>query len=198
MLVSIEKRLAYLAVPKTGTQAVEQALLPCSDIRFGGPPGVKHMNMRTFERFMLPYLRKLGAGDIETLCVIREPIDWLGSWYRYRRRPALDGSVRSTKGMSFAEFVETYLTVPESPTANVGRMSRFVAGRSGKPAVTHMFRYENLADLTQFLCDRFEAKIVLPRINVSPRADLKLPPALRARLETELAEDFALYADHAR
>jgi hypothetical protein len=100
--------------------------------------------------------------------------------------------------MSFAEFVEAYLRRPTPPFARVGRISRFVAGASGGPGVTHMFRYENLAGVTRFLSDRFETRIVLPRVNVSTRAPLELPAALRARLETELSEDFALYADHAR
>jgi hypothetical protein len=198
MLVSVSRRLAYLAMPKTGTQSLERVLTPLCDIRYGGLPRVKHMTLQTFERFVRPYLEALGAGDTETLCVIREPVDWLGSWYRYRGRAALDGLPNSTKHMSFAEFVEGYLRRPTPPFARVGRISRFVAGASGAPGVTHMFRYENLAGVTRFLSDRFETRIVLPRVNVSSPARLELPAALRARLETELAEDFALYADHAR
>jgi hypothetical protein len=198
MLVSVSRRLAYLAMPKTGTQSLERALAPLCDIRYGGLPRVKHMTLQTFERFVRPYLEALGAGDTETLCVIREPVDWLGSWYRYRGRAALDGHPNSTKDLSFAEFVEAYLNKPTPPFARVGRISRFVAGASGGPGVTHMFRYENLAGVTRFLSDRFETGIVLPRVNVSSRARLELPAALRARVERELSEDFALYADHAR
>jgi hypothetical protein len=198
MLVSVSRRLAYLAMPKTGTQSLERVLTPLCDIRYGGLPRVKHMTLQTFERFVRPYLEALGAGDTETLCVIREPVDWLGSWYRYRGRAALDGHPNSTRDVSFAEFVEAYLRRPTPPFARVGRISRFVAGASGGPGVTHMFRYENLAGVTRFLSDRFETGIVLPRVNVSSRARLELPAALRARVERELSEDFALYADHAR
>ncbi len=77
-------------------------------------------------------------------------------------------------------------------------MSRFVSGRSRAPAVTHMFRYDNMAGFTRFLHKRFRQRIKLPKANVSPRGDLALPPALRTRLETERAEEFALYADRAR
>jgi hypothetical protein len=198
MLVSIPRRLAYLALPKTGTQSLERVLAPHCDIRFGGLPRAKHMNLRTFERFVRPYLEAIGAGDTETVCVIREPVDWLGSWYRYRGRRGLDGQPNSTKSRSFAEFVEGYLATPQPAFAKVGRISRFVAGASGVPAVTHMFRYENLGGLTRFLGERFETRISLPRVNVSSRADLELPAPLRARLETELAADFALYEIQAR
>ena len=61
MLVSIKHHLAYLAVPKTGSTAIEQALAPLCDLRFMRPHA-KHLDMRTFERFVLPYLRPCGRG----------------------------------------------------------------------------------------------------------------------------------------
>lgn len=199
MLVSIDKGLAYLAMPKTGTQALERVLQPLSDIRFGGSPRVKHMNMKTFHRFVLPYLKRIGAGDTETFCVVREPVDWLGSWYRYRRRDDLKIGTKSTKGVSFAGFVEAYLEDPQPAFARLGGCAAFVAGRDGKPAVNHIFRYENLPAVTDFLSERFRRRLELPRVNVSPRGEnLALPPGLRTRLETERAADFTLYADLAR
>jgi Sulfotransferase family len=201
MLISIDKRLAYLAMPKTGTTSVQAALARYCEVRFGDlpprtrhSPRAKHMTMRAFERFMMPYLREIGAGDTETLCVIREPVDWLGSWYRFRSRPGFERTPKSTKGVSFAWFIEGYLAKPQPAYAKIGRMSGFVAGRSGKPAVTHMFRYDNLPEMVRFLEKRFGQEIELPKANVSPPADMQLPPALRARLETERAEDFELYA----
>ncbi len=199
MLISVEKRLAYLAMPKTGTTSLHKALGRHCEIRFGRSPRTKHMSMRAFEEFMLPYLRQIGAGDTETFCVIREPVDWLGSWYRYRSRVPPDKAPRSTQGISFETFVEGYLEKPQPEYAKVGRPTRFVAGRSGKPAVTHMFRYENIPGMVAFLEKRFRRKIRLPEVNVSPKGgEMTLSPALRARLEAERAEDFALYADHAR
>ena len=198
MLISIDKRLAYLAMPKTGTTSLQTVLGRHCEIRFGRSPRAKHMSMRVFEQFMMPYLRQIGAGDTETFCVIREPIDWLGSWYRYRSRLKQNKAPRSTKGISFEAFVEGYLAKPQPEFAKVGRPSRFVAGVSGKPAVTHMFRYENLPGVVQFLEKRFGETIQLPKVNVSPKGETMLPPALRTRLETERAEDFALYADYAR
>jgi hypothetical protein len=197
MLISVEKRLANLAMPKTGTTAVQQAIHKYCDIQFSRSPRTKHMTMRVFERFMMPYLREIGAGDTETFCVIREPVDWLGSWYRYRSRPGFS-SAKSTRGVSFAEFVEAYLTHPQPAFARIGGASRFVVGRSGMPAVTHMFRYDNMVGMVRFLEERFGRGIRLPKANVSPERDLELPSALRTRLETERAKDFSIYADLAR
>jgi hypothetical protein len=197
MLISTRHRIAYLALPKTGTSSLEAALAPLCDIRFVGSPRAKHMTMSTFEQFMLPYLRRIGIESVETVCVIREPVDWLGSWYRYNSRRGIRKEPRSTRGISFAQFVEGYLAEPQPPYARFGRPSRFVTGRSGR--VTHLYRYEDLPELVGFLGDRFGTRLELPSLKVSPpRGDLELPPALKARLERERAADFALYASLAR
>jgi len=198
MLVSIRRRLAYIAIPKTGTQALESVLAPKCDLVFAGMPQARHMNMKTYERFVLPYLESLDAGDTETFCVVRAPVDWLGSWYRYRRREGLKKAHKRTTDISFAEFVEAYLERKPPPYAKMRPMSSFVVGSSGKPAVTHMFRYEELGAMTDFLSKRFRGRIELPRINVSPPGELTLPPALLARLESERPADFELYADLAQ
>jgi hypothetical protein len=198
MLVSIRRRLGYLAIPKTGTQALESVLAPRCDLVFGGVPRARHMNMKTYERFVLPYLESLNAGDIEVFCVVREPVDWLGSWYRYRRRDGLRKAQKTTRDISFADFVAAYLERTPPAYANLRPMSSFVVGRSGKPAVTRMFRYDDLGAMTAFLSRRFRHSFELPRINVSPPGELALPPARRARLETERPADFELYADLAR
>ena len=198
MLISIDKRLAFLAIPKTGTTSIEKTLGKHCEIRFGRSPRTKHMNAQIFERFMRPYLTAIGAGDTETVCVVREPVDWLGSWYRFRSRKGFSRGPKSTKGVSFAEFIEAYLATPQPEFAKIGRQSGFVAGKNGEPVVTHMFRYENLPALVDFLDKRFGKPMQLPKANVSPPAEMQLPPALRTRLETERADDFALYADHAR
>ena len=198
MLVSIRRRTAFLAVPKTGTQSLESVLAPRCDLVFGGIPRARHMNMRSYERFVLPYLKSLDAEATEVFCVIREPVDWLGSWYRYRSRDGLKKAEKVTKAMSFATFVEAYLEKTPPAYAKIRSMSSFVIGRSGKPAVHHMFRYDNLDAVTAFLSERFKGRLEMPRINVSPAGETSLPPDLRARLETERPEDFELYADLAR
>jgi hypothetical protein len=197
MLISTRHQLAYLALPKTGTSSLEAALAPLCDIRFVGSPRAKHMTMSTFERYMLPYLHRIGLEKVETVCVIREPLDWLGSWYRYNSRRRIRREPRSTRDISFAQFIEGYLADPQPPYARFGRPSRFVSGRSGR--VTHLYRYEDLPELVRFLGDRFETRLELPNLKVSPpRGDLELPPALRRRLEEERAEDFELYASLGR
>lgn len=193
MLISIDKNLALLAMAKTGTTAVEQAIAPLCDIVLQGTPRVKHMQLRRFERFLRPYLATLDAEDVETACVFREPLDWLGSWYRYRSRPALDGKSNSTAGLSFADFVDAYLSDDPPAFARVGRPSRFVSRSDGSVGITHLFRYDTFETYVRFLESRFGVPLDLKQVNVSPNGDTTLPHALRLKAQDAMADDYEIY-----
>lgn len=193
MLISLKNNLCILAMPKTGTTAIEAALAPYCDMVFTKDPRVKHMPLPRFTRFIAPYLREIGQSGIETTCLIRHPEAWLGSWYRYRARPALNGHENSTAGIEFEDFVAAYLAETKPAFARVGRPARFVGADQGRPGVTHLFKYENFPDWQRFLEARFGTSLDVPRKNVSPARDLSLSAPMRRALETRLAEDYALY-----
>jgi hypothetical protein len=50
MLVFWKARLVFLAVPKTGSTALEAAFLPWADASFLNPPRLKHMTVRRYRR----------------------------------------------------------------------------------------------------------------------------------------------------
>ena len=54
-------------------------------------PKLKHINCAQFHELMVPVLRKGGyhRKDYEVVSLFREPVEWLESWWRYRKRPAL-------------------------------------------------------------------------------------------------------------
>ncbi len=164
------------------------------DIVMSGLPQVKHMQLRRFERFIRPYLQSIDHGDVETAAVFREPVDWLGSWYRYRLRPEISGKPASTQGISFNDFVGGYLK-PEQPAwAKVGRPAQFVMTKDGQIGIDHLFAYDDFERFVAFLEDRFATKLDLKRVNQSPGGDLTLSPRLRTALELEMAKDFEIYA----
>ena len=193
MLLFWKAKLVLLAVPKTGTTALEAALLAHADTAILNPPEKKHLTARRWRNQLAPFFENRGTRQIETMAIIREPRDWLGSWYRYRARPEISGSASSTAGMDFAQFVTGWLSDPEPEYARVGRQSRFVANAEGKIIVDHLFRYEDLGQAVDFLQQRLGVTLDLGRRNISPQADLSLPPALEARLQREAATDFDLW-----
>ena len=82
MLVFWKARLVFLAVPKTGTSAYEAALGSIASMAVLDPPELKHAPVYRYNRFFRPMLEKAGAEQMDLLAVVREPMSWLGSWYR--------------------------------------------------------------------------------------------------------------------
>lgn len=193
MLVFWKERLTFLAVPKTGSTAYETALGPFADIVVRDPPQLKHAPIYRYNRFFRPMFEKQGAPDMETLAVIREPISWLSSWYRYRARPFMEGKPNSTAGMSFDDFVLAYCKGDRPGFANVGSQAKFLEPRPNGTRITHLFRYEDQAALDGFLHERLNVRFELSRENVSPAIDTPLSDKVRDKLLRKCAMEFDLY-----
>ena len=193
MLVFWKERLVLLAVPKTGTTALEAALAPRASLVLRDPPHLKHAPVYRYDRFLRPFFSKAGGQELETLACVRHPVDWLGSWYRYRLRDDLAGHPNSTRGIAFDGFVEEYLKGRPAPFADVGSQARFLKGPETAVGVDHLFRYEAMEALLAFLEDRLGQPIALSRHNVSPAQELTLSPGIRARLERKRPEEFAVW-----
>lgn len=193
MLVFWKERLVFLAVPKTGTTAIEGALAPRAAMVLRDPPHLKHSPVYRYRRFLAPFFEKAGGQEMETVAVIRHPVDWLSSWYRYRRRDDLVGGPNSTRGMTFDAFVDEYSKGRPAPFAAVGSQAKFVSDAEGEIAVDHLFRYEELDRLIGFLSERLAVRIDLPRLNVSPALDVSLTPRTEAKLRRKCAAEFDVW-----
>lgn len=193
MLVFYKERLAFLSVPKTGTTAYEVALADRADMTLSDPPELKHAPVYRYNRFLRPMFKNVCGVELELMAVMREPISWLGSWYRYRQRPFMDGKPNSTRGISFDEFVLAYMKGSRPSFAEVGNQANFMRAQPNGTAITHYFRYENLPRLTAFLEERLEVEITLKRENVSPEMTLTLDADVERRFRRKFSEDFALW-----
>jgi hypothetical protein len=192
VLVFWEQRLVILATPKTGSTAIESALDSLAALSIQRPPVLKHTNVARFNRFVGPYLEAAAGGPFTVVALMREPRDWLGSWYRYRSRDDIPDAAKSTRGMSFDAFVQAWCRTPRPAFADVGSQARFLKPADGRGA-DRVFRYENIGGFIGFLEDRLDFQIILPQLNVSPKGSMELMPETVALLETAAAEDFALY-----
>lgn len=190
MLVFWNERLVLLAVPKTGTTALEAALAPRAALVIRDPPALKHATCQRVRRFVLPMLAVAGGTDWDTVAVIREPVSWLSSWYRYRLRDEIAGQPKSTQGRSFEEFVDEWLGPRPASWAAVGAQARYALAPDGSREATHLFRHEAPERLRAFLEERLGARLDLPRLNVSPRLETPLSPALLDRLRRERPQEF--------
>lgn len=192
MLVFWEQRLAILATPKTGSTAIESALEPLATMAILRPPVMKHTPLQRYHRFIGPYLEATSGHPFTVVALMREPRDWLGSWFRYRQRDDGVAPEKSTAGKSFDDFVNAWCDDPQPEFAAVGSQARFLQPKAEK-GLDRLFRYEEIDTFVHFLEDRLGCEIVLPRLNVSPPGDLHLSPETERRLRKAAARDYAIY-----
>ncbi|MEB8386282.1 sulfotransferase family 2 domain-containing protein [Rhodobacteraceae bacterium KMM 6894] len=193
MLVFSKHKLVFLSVPKTGTTAYQAALSKHASMVITDPPELKHAPVFRYNRFFRPALEKFIGTDLHVIAVMREPIDWLGSWYRYRQRPFLSGKPGSTEGISFDAFVRAYCQGQQPTFANVGSQSKFLEPQRNGTSVTHIFRYDDQAALCAYLEDRLGMSVETRRINASRHAQLDLLDDSVELLRRKYAPDFKLY-----
>ena len=195
MLIFSDLKLAYLAVPKTGTTAVEMALKPRADIVFSKQR--KHMNAQRFHIRIAPFLLQTFDLIPERVAVIRDPIEQIRSWYKYRSGPRQRNTSRGTHGCSFDAFVLAVISDDPPEFARIGNQYKMLTSgnlkNGGRVLVHHLFAYEDQLQFLNFLNDRFEKEVVLKHQNVSPDTSAPLDPAVEAKLRTCHAREFELY-----
>ncbi|NIZ14768.1 hypothetical protein [Phaeobacter sp. HF9A] len=192
MLIFTPQALAFIAVPKTGTTAIEQALRPHADIQF--TKGQKHISAQRFHRRIRPFLRENYDLEVEAFALLRDPEDQIRSWYKYRQRDALRDTPEYSGQLSFDAYVNAVISDDPPPCAQIGQPYKFLSGRGGRILVDHLFAYERWELLDAFLSERFEQRITFAPRNVSPHAPAELEPQTRARLQQARAADYALHA----
>lgn len=193
MLVFSKEKLVFLSVPKTGTTAYQAALGAQASLVVRDPPELKHAPVFRYNRFFRPALEKFCGEGFDILAVMREPVDWLGSWYRYRKRDAMKGQRAATHDVSFDAFVSGYIAADRPPFANVGSQAKFLEPQKNGTAVTHLFRYEDQDGLHMFLRDRLGKEISTDQLNCSPTGETPLSADVREALHRACAAEFMLY-----
>lgn len=193
MLIFWDQRLVFLATPKAGSSAVEAALEPLASVAMKRPDPLKHMSAQDYLSHVAPYLEAASGERFTTVALMREPVGWLMSWYRFRQRDAFDGEEAAVRRHSFETFARAYVDPADPLHAEIGRQSDVLADAEGKPLVDRIFRYEAIDRFVHFLEDRLDCAITLPRVNVPPAADVKLTRESEAKLREAMAADVTLY-----
>ncbi len=200
MQLSSDHGFAFLCMPKCASSSIEAAIAPYCNINFSGPGGIKHITAKDYREYILAFHNKARPRTtIESFCVMREPIDWLFSWYRYRQRKDLTDPKHEfhhnyTGNMSFDDFVEGYLAEGKRPPfANVSSQGAFLKLDDGSVGVDTVYAMERLDLVAEFLSQKLGTKIELPMRNKAPEMAMSLSADNRVRLEKSLADDIAIY-----
>jgi len=192
MLCSRDPAFLFVAVPKTGSSSVEAALAAFADPALSSAWNKHVLAMKLADEMPAALWQACFR-----FAFVRNPYDWMGSWYRYRQRDALRDPAhrhhhRYTGNMSFDDFVATFRDGDLMLT-----QSDFLVDRKGELLVHAAGRYEHL----QTDLDRIGDRLGLPptplgRVNAS-RAVQGGPPTMsrasRRIINEYFARDFALF-----
>lgn len=192
MLIFWEHRLVFLATPKAGSTAIEMALDSLASASLQRPSALKHTDIASYRRYLGPWLKAQTGEEFTTVALMREPVDWLRSWYRFKLRDDLDDPLHQMEGISFADFAALYARQDAGQLATIGTQAAFLT--DGHDRVDRIFRYEQIDDFVDFLEGRLDCAIELPRINVPPSVDVHLPDQAERDLRQAMAQDLTLYA----
>ena len=191
MLIFADARLTYLATPKTGSTAVEMALRPKADIVLAKKR--KHMTAMRYRTKFAPFLLEVFGIETETVTVMRDPVDQIRSWYKYRSRGEVAGRPRATIGMTFDAFALAVAQDTPPEFAQIGSQFSFLTDSSGSLLVDHLFAYEAQPAFLDFMMQRLDTEISLKRKNVSPERQATLSADAAVVLRNARAEEFDLY-----
>ena len=121
MLFLQDAGLVFLAMPKAASQSIRKSLLPhAADL--GAEEPARHINIEMFNRDLRARFEDRIGRRVETFAVVRNPVERLSSWHRYRQRPAIAGTPNSTRGIGFEAFVKATLEPDPLPFAALGTL----------------------------------------------------------------------------
>ena len=135
--------------------------------------------------------------------VMREPVSWVESWYRFRSRDELAPPEHPqhhnyTGNMEFSEFVEAVL-LPRAPSyARINSQFHYISGNDGSVGIDKIIPLDLVDEEVPKLLQRFNITVSNPkdRRNVSAKRDAGfLSPALESKLLDHLHHDVRLYND---
>ncbi len=193
MLIGLERKFVFVANTKTASTSIESVLKPHADIQHAGNPERKHVPLRRAFN-LYPEVFGTGrekAGDYFKFGVMRDPLDWIGSWFRYRKGNKVDAPLPAD--MEFAEFwaLADWNIRRRDGTRFLQR--HMFSDVQGGLLADVIIPFDQLNSLFTEICDAFGFESKLPRENVSHVSELSVPKSLEEELREFYAPDYALF-----
>mgnify|MGYP000727585795 CR=1 FL=1 len=145
MLIGLKHRFIFIANTKSASTTIEHHLQRSAEIAIRHQAYGKHWPASTIEQVFGPYFQKAGVKpeSLFRFGVIRDPVEWLVSWFNYRQRPELDAnSPRSCRGVDFDDFVAEIRKGRDARDfASLSSQGRRFLDQNGDLAVDYLVAY---------------------------------------------------------
>lgn len=202
MIYIAAAKIVILAQPKTGSVALENALTARADWSIRRPNRMKHITYGQFRQRFVPMLEEFGGlsrGDYEVVGIMREPLDWFGSLFRFKSREELQGGARAHTylgGMTFDDFIRSACNPAEAKLApaNTWLPCSVLLDTDNTIGVDRIYPYEDISALIDLIATRTEAPLTPKRVNVSPEREASLSEDVRALFNATYAPLLDLHA----
>ncbi|WP_068119253.1 sulfotransferase family 2 domain-containing protein [Tropicimonas marinistellae] len=196
MQIGIRKRFVFVANTKAASTSIEFALAPHAEIQRSGTPKRKHVWMRDALRIydFVFSQEKFSPGTFFRFAVMREPSDWIASWYRYR---CGNGKIEA-KLPAEITFDEFWRKNDWNITRADGRpnLQRDLFCRpDGEMLIDYIIPYETLDTEFARICEGLGVKAALPKLNRSAitASEREIPRELRDEVRAHLQPDYEIY-----
>jgi hypothetical protein len=203
VLLAPKKGFVFLAMTKSASTAIETAFGPHSDIVFHANP-FKHIGYAEFQQTLQPFLEGKGfpRTSYEVVCVFRDPMDWLLSWWRFRSRKRLlkRAAWKWAGDVSSDEFARAYMAyhrgapdAQEKRFAHLVRPLEVVQGNPDEAPIDLIFRYDRLDLLVDYLSGKVDRDIEVATENTSPERAGSWSPETERELREFFEPEYAIY-----
>ena len=159
-------------MPKTGTTSIDKALEKNATIRFAKSKkfGLKHICPSDFQKWQEVLEMQFPGKKFESCCIMREPIDWIRSWYKYRSREAIKNQKTFTGDITFDQYLKSFCE-KEVPTKSLlNQQSRYLFPKK-KILIDRIFPYEKFNLFLDYLTEKIGQKIEIENKNISPKVE---------------------------
>ena len=192
MLISTEKKFIFVANSKTASTSIELALKPHALALPQETPAKKHRFLETILADHPRIVASLpgGAAAFFKFGVMRDPIDWITSWFRYRQGNKVDAPLPPE--LSFEDFWALDDWTKWLKPGRKRLQKDFFHAADGRLLADYVVPYAEIDRHFPLICDRLGIAAKLDRVNVSRIASgVTLSPALEAELRDFYREDYA-------
>lgn len=173
MIASTEHKFVLLCNPKTGTTSLEAAYLQYSDFYLKGSK--KHILYRDLKCLFGNYFEDQGC---EFYCVVRDPIQVMVSWYKYRSRPEMldDVEIQRTYGKSVDRYTGdlSFEEFAERENVEIRHYMKILLDAHERIAPIKFWRFEDLSRFNDHLSDHVGEAVPLLKENKSPSRKVEI------------------------
>lgn len=196
MLIGLEKRFVFVANSKAASTSVEKILAPFSEIIVAGTPDRKHILLRdAFKAYDVLFGQPDWHPDsFFKFGVLRDPIEWIHSWYRYRKGNKVASPLPAE--MTFEAFWAAGDWTRFLASGQKRLQRDFFTDAEGRVLADFIIPYDDLEQQFARVCRHLGVRRPLPRENVSRLRpdDTPIPKTLIAEMRDFYAEDYELLA----